>query len=341
MKKKKRAVFMILTVLLIIFISVCQYYRNKVIIHPFKIRSGNVSVYVENGESLYGVINKMAKNNQINNAFFMKFYIRNKRINTGIKSGEYTFPSGTKLDDMISFLSKGVYDNDMVKVTIPEGFDIAHIAKTLDEKGVIDKNEFIAGCKEYTLPSFIKKDSKRKYELEGYLFPDTYEFKKNMKGKEIIDIFLNRFQYVINDIEKSNNITIEDEKLDKIVIMASIVEKEIKVENERGKAASVFYNRLKKGMKLQSCATVLYALGYHKDKLSNNDLKVKSPFNTYIVKALPEGPICCPGKASIIAAIKPDNTNFLYFVSNNDGTHTFTDNYNEFLNVKKKTQGIN
>lgn len=231
--------------------------------------------------------------------------------------------------------------DNIVKVTIPEGFDIEHIAKTLDEKGIISKDEFLTSCKEYTLPSYIKKDSKRKYELEGYLFPDTYEFKKNTGGREIIDIFLNRFEYVINDIEKSNNMTMEDGKLDEIITMASIVEKEVKMEDERGKAASVFYNRLKKGMKLQSCATVLYALGYHKDKLSNNDLKVKSPFNTYIVKALPEGPICCPGKASIIAALKPNKTNFLYFVSNNDGTHTFTSSYKEFLNVKKKTQGIN
>lgn len=339
MKNKKLFVFMVLVI--IIFISARQYYNHKVILHPFKAASGNVNVYVENGESLYGVIEKMAKSSQINSSFLMKFYIRNKKVNTGIKIGKYVFPSGIKLDDLINCLNKGIYDNDTVRVTIPEGFDIKHIAKTLDEKGIIKENEFIASCKEYTLPSYIKNDPKRKYELEGYLFPDTYELKKNMKGKEIIDIFLNRFEYVINDIEKSNNITIEHDKVDSIIIMASIVEKEIKTEDERGKAASVFYNRLKKGMKLQSCATVLYALGYHKDKLSNNDLKVKSPFNTYIVKALPEGPICCPGKSSIIAAIKPDNTNFLYFVSNNDGTHTFTSNYNEFLNVKKKTQGIN
>ena len=90
---------------------------------------------------------------------------------------------------------------------------------------------------------------------------------------------------------------------------------------------------------MESCATVLYALGKHKDKLYYNDLKTQSPYNTYIIKGLPPGPICSPGMSSIEAAINPDKTNYLYFVSYNDGTHFFTNNYSEFLKVKKATQG--
>jgi UPF0755 protein len=102
----------------------------------------------------------------------------------------------------------------------------------------------------------------------------------------------------------------------------------------------VFFNRLDKGMKLESCATVIYALGQHKDVLTNNDLKVDSPFNTYIVKALPQGPICSPGKASIEAALNPANTNYLYFVSKNDGTHEFNETFDNHLVAQRKYQNV-
>jgi len=150
---------------------------------------------------------------------------------------------------------------------------------------------------------------------------------------------LDRFTSVIEEIEQDTGVQLKGNNLDDIITMASIVEKEVEIPEERGKAASVFYNRLQKGMKLQSCATVLYALGVHKDKLYYKDLEVDSVYNTYKVQGLPEGPICNPGKGCILAAIKPSNTNYLYFVSNNDGTHFFTDDNEKFLQVKKATQG--
>ena len=117
--------------------------------------------------------------------------------------------------------------------------------------------------------------------------------------------------------------------------MASIVEKEAERDDERGKVASVFYNRIEQHTKFQSCATVLYALGYHKAEVSNEDIKVNSPYNTYKVDGLPIGPIACPGKASLNAAINPEKTNYLFFISNDDGTHTFTDNDKEFMRLKE------
>jgi len=116
--------------------------------------------------------------------------------------------------------------------------------------------------------------------------------------------------------------------------MASIVEKEVESKDERGKAASVFYNRLDKKMKLESCATVLYAKNEFKRKLYNKDIQFVSPYNTYIVAGLPVGPICNPGKDCIISAIAPESTKYLYFLSKNDGTSFFTENYNKFLEAK-------
>ena len=160
-----------------------------------------------------------------------------------------------------------------------------------------------------------------------------------MQGDKIIDKMLDRFNYVIKEIEKENNIKIKDEDMDKLISMASVIEKEAEKDGERGKIASVFYNRIDKKMKMESCATVLYALGYHKDKLYYKDLKIKSPYNTYLNTGLPIGPICSPGKNSIKAALNPEKTDYLYFVSKNNGTHFFTKNYNDFLKVKKETQG--
>ncbi len=127
-----------------------------------------------------------------------------------------------------------------------------------------------------------------------------------MQGDKIIDKMLDRFNYVIKEIEKENNIKIKDEDMDKLIGMASVIEKEAEKDAERGKVASVFYNRIDKKMKMESCATVLYALGYHKDKLYYKDLKIKSPYNTYLNTGLPIGPICSPGKNSIKAALNPE-----------------------------------
>lgn len=158
-----------------------------------------------------------------------------------------------------------------------------------------------------------------------------------MDGEKVISTMYNRFEKVAEDLK--NKYKIKDEELDKIITLASIVEKEAEVNVERGKVASVFHNRVKKGMKMESCATVLYAMGKHKEKLYYKDLEINSPYNTYKTIGLPPGPICNPGIESIEATIKPEETNYLYFVSNNDGTHFFTDNYAEFLKVKKTTQG--
>lgn len=338
MKKNIKRIIILGLFISTLLLSLNFYNNINVISHPFVSGSSNVKVSVKNGESLYSIINKLGKEGTVHSAILMKLYIKSKNLNVIIKPGTYFFKRNISLQELIEYLNKGIYDSDSIMVTIPEGYDIEQIASTLDEKGIISKEEFLKCCKEYKLPDYIKRDKKRKYELEGYLFPDTYALLKGMKGNTIIEIMLRRFDSVMNKIKNDKNI--KSDEIDNIIIMASIVEKEIKKPDERSKAASVFYNRLGKKMKLESCATVEYALGYHKDKLLYSDLKVKSPYNTYLVDALPEGPICCPGKDAIIAAIEPAHTDYLYFVSNNDGTHTFTNSYAKFLEVKKVTQGF-
>lgn len=313
--------------------------KKSAIGHPLVSTQTKVNIEVKPEDTLDTVITSLNNKGLIKNKKVVDDYIKKYNLSTKVIPGNYSISSNVTLDKLLHYLNKGILDDIPVKVTIPEGYDIESMAKLFESKGVISKNDFLKSCKEYKLPEYIKENNKRKYALEGYLFPDTYEFYKGTSGKIIIDEMTARFISVVNDIKTKAGKSISNEELDKYIIMASIVEKEVGKDDERGKAASVFYNRLSKGMKLESCATVLYALGVHKDKLSYSDLKVNSPFNTYQSLGLPTGPISCPGRACIEAAISPPKTNYLYFVSKNDGTHFFTDSYNEFLNVKQVTQG--
>ncbi len=341
MKKKYFiSAFLILLVMLLAGAFIVQYSTKKVVNNPLASSSAKVDFEIKSGQTLTDVIEGLNSRGLIKDKKKVLDYIKKNGMDTKVVPGKYSISNSVSLYNLVQYMNTGILDDVPVKLTIPEGYNVEEIAAALEAKGIISKSEFLKSCKEYKLPGYIKNDLNRKYALEGYLFPDTYEFYKGSSGKAIIDKMTSTFKQVVNEISKNTGQTITNDELDKYITMASVVEKEAKVQSERGKVASVFYNRLKIGMNLQSCATVLYSLGYHKDKLSNSDLTVNSPYNTYQVSGLPEGPISNPGKACIEAAISPDKTDYLYFVSKNDGTHFFSNNYNEFLNVKGVTQGF-
>jgi UPF0755 protein len=340
----KKKYFIRATVVILVLIVSVTFLLNrntkKVINTPLVSTAEKVDFEIISGQTLTDVIAALDSKGLIKDKKIVMAYIEKHGLASEVVPGKYSISNFVSLPKLVDYMNNGILDNVPVKVTIPEGYDVEGIAGALESKGIISKSEFLKSCKEYKLPSYIKNDKNRKYVLEGYLFPDTYEFYKGSKGQVIIGEMTSRFKDIIDDISKKTGKTITNEELDKYIIMASIVEKEAQVQTERGKVASVFYNRLKKGMKLESCATVLYALGYHKDVLYNDDLKVNSPYNTYQVTGIPVGPIANPGRACIEAAISPDKTDYLYFVSKNDGTHFFSNNYNEFLKVKAVTQGF-
>ncbi|AAK79651.1 UPF0755 protein [Clostridium acetobutylicum] len=332
----KKKVYIFLFLILVLICASAAYFKHAMN-YPFKIKN-DVSFQVNNGDNPYSVMNRLDKQNMIKNKLFIKAYIKYNKVPGDIKPGLYSIKKGESSKKFFQDIAEGNFSSDYVKVTIPEGYDIEEIANLFDKKGLINRDEFINACKNYSIPKYIKNDDNRKYKLEGYLFPDTYEFKKGTKGKDIIDTMIKRFDEVFKQAQKDTGKSGSD--VDQTIIMASVVEREAEVDKDRPVIASVFFNRLKIKMKLQSCATVEYALGHHKNKLSNADLKTKSNYNTYLIDGMPEGPICSPGKESIKAALNPSSTNYIYFVSNNDGTHFFTSDYNEFLKVKKKTQGF-
>lgn len=335
---RKKALLLGIPLIFILIVTYLFFNAFNHVKHPLEIDISEL--VVSKGDTLYSVIDKLNSKGSIYNINFIKIYIKSKGYKTDIKPGVYEFSKDTTLEQFIEALKNGTFDKSIIMVTIPEGYNVNHIAEKLQEKGIIKKDDFLLSCAKYSIPDYIKIDAKRRYTLEGYLFPDTYELKRGMSGKDIIDLMVKRFELALNNIEKSTGKVIEKKDIDKTIIMASIIEKEVDRQDERGKASSVFYNRLKAGMKLQSCATVLYGNGKYALKSNEvllvKDTQIPSPYNTYIINGLPVGPISCPGEECIMAALEPSKTNFLYFVLQKDGTHFFSSTYSEHLKHEGK-----
>ncbi|MBE6044178.1 endolytic transglycosylase MltG [Clostridium thermopalmarium] len=329
--KKLKGIFIVLVVLTLFSLG---FYAVKSIRHPFTATTDSISVVVNDGDSLFNVIGNLRSQKLIKNSSIIKLYVKGKKLDTKIKPGEYDVDSDISIEEFVKILNSGSKAKNIVKITIPEGYTIEDIAEVLEKNGIITKENFIKSCKEYKLPKYIKSNSKVLYGLEGFLFPDTYELKRGSSGKDIINKMLTRFENIIEDIKNKNRKEISN--ISEVITLASIIEKEARIDEDRAKIASVINNRLKKDMKLEVDATVLYAIGEHKEKLYYKDLKINSPYNTYKVKGLPPGPICSPGRLSIEAALNPDNTNYIFYVLEDNKKHYFTDNYNDFLKAKKR-----
>lgn len=268
----------------------------------------------------------------IKNAFVFQAVSLIKGKYNSLKAGNYAISSNMDLLQILKRISSG--DGVFYRFTIPEGFTEVEIAKLWEEKGLGNASDF---TKELSDPLIAKKYGISAESLEGYLFPDTYIFSYGISEREAIIMMLDQFfKKVPGVIDKS----LSSLPMHEIITLASIIEKEAKVEEERPLISAVFHNRLRLDQKLESCATVLYGLGYPHRELNYNDLRdPTSRYNTYVYKGLPPGPICNPGLSSIIAAVNPSKENYLYFVSKNDGTHYFTEDYNDFIRAKKKYRG--
>ncbi|HPP67212.1 MAG TPA: endolytic transglycosylase MltG [bacterium] len=252
----------------------------------------------------------------IKNTHWFLRVLTKKHIDGKLRAGIYEFTGKPYLYDVIEKLEKG--DIAYRKLVFPEGITCHEIGIILEQEGICTCNEF---------DTFSKTKG-----LEGYLFPDTYHFPINVSkeavARKMIERFWEIFQQITPDASK-----LKKDELAKIVIIASIVEKEAQNNAERPIIAGIFYNRLKRKMPLQSCSTIKYVIG-NKKNLTNSDIHIKTPYNTYIHKGLPPGPICNPGKESLKAAAYPAKTPYLFFVSKGDGTHYFSTTYSEHLNAK-------
>ena len=257
-----------------------------------------------------------------------------KVVHADTKIDPGTYELNTKCDYNALVLRMQTASASMVATTVmfPEGYTMQEIFEKLEEEGICTVEDLMDAAANYSYNySFLDwaetGDAQR---LEGYLFPDTYEFYQGMQASSAINKFLLNFhgKLTADMYTQADNLGIS---LHQAVIVASMIEAEAGSDDERATIASVIYNRLNEGMPLQIDATVMYALGEHKEQLTAEDLQVDSPYNTYTNTGLPAGPICNPGLASINAALNPASTNYLYYALDKEtGTHQFFTNYSEF-----------
>jgi UPF0755 protein len=237
-----------------------------------------------------------------------------------MKAGEYELQPRMSLLEIIDKLSRG--DAVAVWFTVPEGYTLIQIADTLSQLGMVERHRFLR-LEESDASRFDAGLKVPRRSLEGYLFPDSYKFKKGVTEKTILLGMLHNFHDKVVD-NLSDEVHASSLPLDKVVILASLIEREARMPEDRPIIAAVICNRLKRHMPLQIDASVLYALGHHKQKVMLADLKVDSPYNTYKHPGLPPGPICSPGLDSIKAALRPARVDYLYYVARADGHHIFS-----------------
>jgi UPF0755 protein len=264
-----------------------------------------------------------------------------------LRMGRYNLTKGLSEFSALKILSQGGRGTTLV--TIPEGKTLKQIAEILEEQGICAKEDFLTICFD---PNLLLGLGIKANSAEGYLFPDSYEFSIQADPKEVLIRMVKRFFAVYNSLMDSKDpasqrgfAPLNPRKsvlgglkpgemtrfgsssrlsLHEIVTLASIVEAEAQLDSERPIIASVFLNRLKKRLPLQSCATVEYILKERKPRLAKKDLSIESPYNTYLHLGLPPGPICNPGRNSLLAILFPAQTEYLFFVSKGDGSHQFS-----------------
>ncbi|WP_291651378.1 endolytic transglycosylase MltG [Clostridium sp.] len=323
--KSKTIPIIIILILIISFFVLFKRIINK----PLN-TSEDIVINVQEGDSFYSIINTLSKEKKIKNLPLIKLFVKISGKDIDVKPGEYVLQKDLNVNELINILTSESSLN-IVKFTVPEGYTIDDISQKLEKEGICSEEDFIKAIKEYELPSFVNINSEKRYNLEGYLFPDTYLIKVGETPKEIITKMVSRFEEMLNEAIKESNTTVKDEDIETVVTIASMIEKEARIDSERPIIASVIVNRLNIDMMLQIDATVIYALGEHVDTVLYSHLETNSPYNTYKNYGLPLGPISNPGLESIKAALKPEQTDYLFYVLQNDKTHYFTNNYEDFI----------
>ena len=319
----------ILISIILIIISVFFVMYSQVVNNPLKAEE-DITIEIKEGDTFYGILDSLSQENLIRGVPFIKLYIMISGIEVDVKPGNHNVGKDIKLKTLIENLNEEQID--YITFTVPEGYTIEDIAKKLDDENIVTKEEFITAVKNYELPSYVKENSNKRYNLEGYLFPDTYNLKKEYKAEDIIKIMIERFEVALSTAVSETSVDINSEDIEEIITIASIIEKEAVLNEERKTISSVIQNRIKSDMMLQIDATVIYSLGEHVEHVLYEHLEVDSPYNTYKYYGLPVGPISNPGLESIIAAITPEETDYLFYVLQDDSSHYFTDNYDDFLN---------
>lgn len=304
---KKLLLLFVFGVLAAVFLC---FQADKIISTPQKI-DGEVIFQVNKGDSLQKITAMLAEKGLVSDSRFFLWYAKFHKIYPNIKAGEYMIDNDVNFADVAEVLQSGKFY--WRKITIPEGLTVAQI------KEILLDNEFLTG----EVPDFA----------EGEILPETYTFMKGETRENIVEQAKKALDVTLKEIwaQRAENLPLSSPQ--ELLILASIVEKETGISEERANVASVFVNRLKIGMRLQTDPTVIYAITQGKNELGRplyrKDLSHDSPYNTYLYAGLPPTPICAAGKDAIYAAAHPASTDYLYFVASGNGGHNFAKSLSE------------
>lgn len=292
------------------------------------LKSDSIKITIAENPTSESVARTLKENGVIKNEFLFTVLSKLKGADSKYYADEFEIRKGVGYNDLINGLTY-TRSYKTTNVTIPEGVTLKEIAEIVAETGYVSEADFMAALESDYDYDFLS-EIERKNPLEGYLFPDTYNISNTMSGEEIVNVMLSRFDEIFTDEYKTRTKEL-GYSMDQIVTLASVIEAEAGSDGDRPLVSSVFHNRLESRTYpyLESCATVQYILGERKPILSASDTKIKSPYNTYINKGLPAGPICSPGKASIEAALYPKDTDYYFFQSDADGKMYFSKTLSE------------
>lgn len=284
---------------------------------PISNVQSTVDMTIEKGEGVRVIVQELQDKGLIKHKNFLLLYLKYKGIAGELRAGDYNLSHDLSPIEIVEIITDGDVKNR--KITIPEGWTNVKIAEYLDEQNVVSKEEFLNAAKASYNYDFLQGIPEG-VDLEGFLFPDTYEISDDITASEIVCMMLDNFESKLSD-EIRTQINNSGFTVYEVVTLASIVEREVATPDDRGMVAGVFLNRLDIDMPLESCATIQYILNKNEKQFTYEETRTSSPYNTYLNKGLPVGPIGNPGVDSIKAVLNPTESNYLYFLSANGKTY--------------------
>jgi UPF0755 protein len=338
MKKKIRFFILAIIALVIVIDLSINYYIDKSLEPIDSNNHSKIIVVIPEGSTTNDIAQILLNNNLISNSKLFKYYAKKTNTDIQLKAGNYVLSRSMDVDELIKVLIKGGTSGNTVDITIIEGLTIAEAAHSISEQLGLNYEilvDLMNNADDFRDDYQFLMDNPNIKSLQGYLMPETYNVYLKSDEETIIRVLLSQFDEFYKEnmmpLLSSSKLSFED-----IINLSSIVEKEAVLDEERSEVAATFLNRLDINMKLQSCATVNYAQGVWKERLTNDDISIDSPFNTYLVEGLPPIPINSPGIKSIIAVLRPADVDYLFFVAKGDGSHYFSSTYEDHLSAKNK-----
>lgn len=318
-------------------------------VYQYKINSGNganveeVVFSVVSGEGVKTIAEKLVEKNLINSKSYFILYVRNQKLEASFQAGDYILNQAMPLKRVVSILTSGKALSREKTIKIIEGWRNGDIAEYLQKENFASDKKFTELANspiaewnfDFAKPDFFSTIPENA-SLEGFLFPDTYRIFAEADEEDIIKKMLDNFGLKLN-AEMQADTAKQGRSLFEIITMASIVEKEVRSNDDMKIVSGLFWDRIKNGQALESCATLAFILGVDKPQYTLEDTQIDSPYNSYRNRGLPPGPICNPGLNAIIAAIYPEYTGYNYFLSRPDtGETVFSKTYDEHLRNKEK-----